>query len=256
MTRALAILALAGMALRAATAFAAAPEAAAPVPPCAVPPVPAYAEEGRLPEPLAWRRLEWQPPDCLAGLPNRFRFVIALAGRIGKADSRELLARLGAISSSQGMRYFSVTENAWRVLIKDAAALGGADPSLRRADFTAAEVASGENLYFVEQDNRSSKPVVYRMRALRVTPSQIIVRTANVTPIESFMLTLFPPDTLFADYVFTRLEGGGWGLYVMSAATMEASGMVSLGTASYVNRAQAFFAHLTGIAPAEGASAN
>lgn len=249
MTRALAILAVAGMALRAASGFAAAPEAAAPVPPCDASPVPAYVEAGSLPQPLSWRRLEWQPPDCLAGWPSRFRFVIALAGRMGKADSREILARLGAISGSQGMRYFSVTENAWRVLIKDAAALSGGDASLRRADFTAGEVASGASLFFVEEDNRSSKPVIYRMRALRVTPSQIIVQTSNVTPIESFMLTLFPPDTLLAAYVFTRNDAGEWSLYVMSAATMEASGMVSLGTTSYVNRAQAFFGRLAGSTP-------
>lgn len=220
---------------------------ATPIVPCDASPVPGYAELGRMPEPLTWRRIEWQPPGCLAGWPSRFRFVIALAGRIGKADSRELLARLGEISSNQGLRYFSVTENAWRVLIKDAAALSGADPSLRRANFTADEVASGADLFFVEEDNRSSKPIVYRMRALKVTPSQVIVQTANVTPIESFMLTIFPPDTLLAAYVLTRLDNGEWGLYAMSAATMEASGMVSLGTASYVNRAQALFGHLAGI---------
>jgi len=250
MNRALAILALAGVALRAAIGFAAAPEAAAPMPPCDALPVPAYADAGRVPEPLAWRRLEWQPPGCLAGWPSRFRFVIALAGRIGKADSHELLARLGAVSASRGVRYFSVTENAWRVLINDAAALGGADPSLRRADFTAHEVASGASLFFVEEDNRSSRPVVYRMRALRVTPSQIVVQTSNVTPIESFMVTFFPPETLLTAYIFTRLEGGEWGLYVMSAATFDASGMVSIGTASYVNRARALFGHFAGIASA------
>ncbi|HXF77795.1 MAG TPA: DUF6675 family protein [Usitatibacter sp.] len=246
---------LAALVLAAPPGFAAEPPAAAPVVPCDAAPVPGYADVGQLPEPLTWKRLEWQPPRCIADWPSTFRFVIALGGRIGKADSRELLARLGAISTSRGVPYFSVTENAWRTLIKDAAALGGADPALRRADFTADELSSGASLFYVEEDNRSSKPVVYRMRVLQATRSRIVVQTSNVTPVESFMLTLFPPDTLLAVYILTRLEGGEWGLYAMSAATMEASGMVSLGTASYVNRAQALFGHLAGITPPASADA-
>jgi len=36
----------------------------------------------------------------------------------------------------------------------------------RRADFAAAEMKPGADLYFEEEDNRSSSPVVYRCRVL------------------------------------------------------------------------------------------
>jgi len=247
---------LAAASLFAIQAIAAEPQPAAPVPPCDSSPVPAHAAIGELPVPLTWKNLEWKAPACLGEWPGRYRFVIALAGRLGKASEPELLAKLGAVSGNRGVRYFSVTENAWRELIHDASALSGPDPATRRADFTAKEIASGTPLYFVEEDNRSSKPVVYQMRALEVTPSRIVVQTSNVTPIESFMLTLFPPYTLLTAYVFTRLESGEWGLYAMSASTREASGMVSLATASYVNRAKALFGHLAGIDPSVTPPAN
>jgi hypothetical protein len=211
---------------------------------------------GVLPVPLSWKKLDWRAPACLGSWPESYRFVIALAGRLGKADHRELLARMGAISSYRGVRYFSVTENAWRELIRDASALSDAIPSHRRADFTADEVAAGTPVFFVEEDNRSSEPVVYRMRALLATPERIIVETANVTSISAMMLTLFPPESLIAAYMFTRLENGEWGLYVISASSMKASGMVSLATASYVNRAQALFGHLAGVAPPVTAPSN
>jgi len=209
-----------------------------------------------MPTPQVWKSLAWQPPACLGAWPDHFRFVIAVAGRIGKANHRELLARLGAISGNKGVRYFSVTENAWRELIRDASALSDEVPSHRRADFTADELASGTPLFFVEQDNRSSEPVVYRMRTLLATPERVIVETANVSPISAMMVTLFPPESLIAAYMFTRQEGGEWGLYAISASTMQASGMISLATASYVNRAQALFGHLAGIAPATTAPSN
>jgi uncharacterized protein DUF6675 len=241
--------------LLAAWAVAAEPEPA-PVPPCGSGPLPAYAPVGQVPVPRVWRHLDWQPPACLGAWPDSFRFVIAVSGRIGKAHARELLARLGAVSGNKGVRYFSVTENAWRELIRDASALSDAIASHRRADFTADEVASGAPLYFVEEDNRSSEPVVYRMRALLASPDRIIVETANVTPISAMLVTLFPPESLVAAYMLSRLEGGEWGLYAISASTPQASGMVSLATASYINRAQALYGHLAGIVPAVTAPSN
>jgi hypothetical protein len=215
-----------------------------------------YAGLHEIPVPQSWKSIEWQAPSCLGAWPDRYRFVIALAGRIGPAEPRDLLARMGAISGNRGVRYFSVTENAWRELIRDASALTDSIPSHRRADFTSEELASGGVLFFVEEDNRSSEPIVYRMRVMQSNPDQIIVETTNVTPISAMFLTLFPPETLIAAYIFTRLEGNQWGLYVISASTTKASGMVSLATSSYVNRAQALYAHIAGIVPPEATRPN
>jgi hypothetical protein len=138
-----------------------------------------------------------------------------------------------------------VTEGAWRVLIKDAAALS-APGGARREDFAADEIRAGAMLHYVEEDNRSSAPVAYRMHVLEATPNRIVVETQNVTPIKSFLLTLFPPGSLRAAYVMTRLDGNSWGLYALSASSSEASEMVSFAKSSYINRARALYGHFAG----------
>ena len=110
------------VALMAPQAFCAGPSAPGPVVPCDASPIPGYVELGKTPEALTWKGVEWKAPACLGEWPSRFRFLIALAGGMGKVDRHEILSRLGAISTTRGVRYFSVTENAWRELIRDASA--------------------------------------------------------------------------------------------------------------------------------------
>jgi hypothetical protein len=100
-------------------------------------------------------------------------------------------------------------------------------------------------LYFVEEDNRSSEPVTYRMRILEATAERVVVDSENVTPIKSFV-TLFPPGAFRAAYVITRIDARTWGLYAISAATDRASGMVSLGKESYANRARSLYGYFAG----------
>ena len=223
-------------------AFAQAP--VAPVLPCGVDPVPTYAAPGTVPEAQAWIGLDWPVPGCLEAWPSPFKFVIALAGHITVTDRSALLTRIGAISRMRGVKYYSVTAGAWLELIKDASALSEADPEQRRGDFTAEEMASGASVNFVEEDNRSSHPVVYRMRVTHADAGRIVVETENVSPVESFLVTLFPPGSFRAAYIFTRLKGSDWGLYVVSASTKDASALVKLAKASYVNRAQALFQYM------------
>jgi hypothetical protein len=54
--------------------------------------------------------------------------------------------------------------------VTEASALSAPDSDRRRADFTAAEMASGEDLFFAQSDNRSSKEVLYRLRVLEMRP--------------------------------------------------------------------------------------
>jgi hypothetical protein len=145
----------------------------------------------------------------------------------------------------RGLRYWSVTEDASRVLIKDAFALTGPGGA-RRGDFTADEVRPGAVLHFVEEDNRSSSVVEYRMTVLAISRDQVIVETENVTPIEAFMVTLFPPGALRAAYVMTRIDGSTWGLYAVSASTDAANNLVRVAKASYANRARALYGFFAG----------
>ena len=205
---------------------------------------PSYAPAGNDPAIETWGSIEWQAPACLGWAAGHYRFVIAVAGRIDAAGDEELRRRLGAISAMKGLRYWSVTESAMRVLIKDASALSGAEGG-KREDFNAAEIRAGAILHFVEEDNRSSEPVTYRMRILEATSDRIVADTENVTPVKAFV-TLFPPGSFRAAYIMTRIDARTWGLYAISAATDHASGMVSLGKESYANRARALFGYFAG----------
>ena len=231
-----------------AAASASAADAEAPRPPCGRgEAIPAYGDAND-PAIASWSRLEWTAPACLAWKDTHYKFVIAIAGRIEASGAEELRSRLGAVSTSRGLMYWSVTESAWRVLIKDAAALSSAQE--RRADFGAAELHEGATLHFVEEDNRSSEPVTYAMRVLESKPDRIVVETENVTPIKALLATLFPPETLKSAYILTRIDSRTWDFYAMSVATDRASGLVSLAKNSYENRARALFAHFAGVAVA------
>jgi hypothetical protein len=219
--------------------------AAPPAPPCeSVEPYPPYVD-AREAAPETWSRLEWRAPTCLGWSQARYKYVIAIAARIRAPSDVALKARMGAVSGTRGLRYWSVTEGAWRVLIKDASALSAAQGE-RRADFAPAEMRAGAVLYFVEEDNRSSAPVTYAMRVLESGPARIVIETENVTPIKAALVTFFPPGSLRAAYIMTRLTGDTWGFYAISAATDKASSLVALAQSSYVNRARAFFAHFSG----------
>jgi hypothetical protein len=215
-----------------------------PTPPCGADPIPTYVAPGLIPEAQTWAGLDWHAPGCLEAWPTRFKFVIALAGHVRAADQAAVLAKLGAISRMRGIQYYSVTQSAWLELIKDSSALAGADPASRRGDFTVEEMTRGASLFYLEEDNRSSHPVVYAMHVATPDADHVVVETQNVSPVKSFLVTLFPPGSLRAAYILTRLDGTDWGLYVISASTEDASSLVALARASYVNRAQALFRYV------------
>jgi hypothetical protein len=221
---------------------------AQPQPPCnGKEPIPAYAPAGADPAMETWSGLEWGDSACLDWPASHYRFVIAAAGRVDASDDDELRRRLGAISAMKGLRYWSVTESSMQVLVKDAAALSGPGGG-KRDDFAAREIRAGAELYFVQEDNRSSEPVTYRMRVLDVAAGRVVVDTENVTPIKSFV-TLFPPGAFRAAYLMTRIDARTWGLYAISAATDRASGLVSMGKESYANRARSLFGYFAGRPP-------
>ena len=208
-----------------------------PQPPCdGARPIPRYADP---PAVRTWAKVEL--PACLGWPAEKSRLVVALAGRFrhdGGADA--LLARFGAISGMRGLRYWSVTDKAWRVLIKDAAALGG-------RDFNPDEMKRGEDLHFEEEDNRSSAAVLYRMRVLEAKPDRIVVQTENVSPVRAFLVTLFPAGSLRAAYFLQRIDGESWAFYGLSSTGAEASALATMSEASYVNRAAALYRYFIGV---------
>ena len=174
--------------------------------------------------------------------------VVALAGRFrhdGELD--ELAARFGAVSAQAGLTYWSTTEQAWRPLISEAAALSAADPDARRPDFGADDVRSGETLYFTQNDTRSSGMNVYRLTALdpgTAASERMVIEVVNESAIGVVFVTFFDPEALLTLHVIERLEGDVWGYYSLTAIR---AGSTAGNERSLINRAAAFYRFIRGL---------
>jgi uncharacterized protein DUF6675 len=189
----------------------------------------------------------WSPAACVAWTSQRFTVLTAIAGRFkfnGTAD--DLLARFGALSAWRGIQYWSVTDGRWDTLIIDAAALDGSSPRQRRANFTLPELKSGADLYFLQQDNRSSDAVVYRMKVEAIDDSRLVITMENVSSVSMLIFTIFDAGDLKSTYILERLSPAAWGYYNLSGAR-EGAAFVGNHDASYLNRALAIYRHLVGI---------
>src|SRR4029077_3607011 len=145
--------------------------------------------------------------------------LVAVAGSFpfeGSADA--LLARFGAVSALKGLKYWSVTESGWRILITGATALEGPEVSRPRSDFNLAEMRSGANLYFAQSENRAGGDVVYRMRVQDFGPNRLVVRIENVSPVSRYLVTLFNPGDLTSVHFLERRGPGVWGYYSLAWA--------------------------------------
>jgi hypothetical protein len=226
--------------------------ATGPVPPCAGAPVPAYSALGAPPNIAVFRPADpggtW-PIDVCAGLsPHPPALLIALSGRfLGPQDRDVLLTRIGAISMRIGTRYWSVTDRAWETLVSGAYALTGPRLDSRRPDFTADEMKSDQELYYAQDDNRSSSPVVYAMRIRKLTPRSFILEGENVTPVRYFFLTMYRPGDLSSEVFLRKQASGEWDYYSLTGVAAEL-GPFGGSERSYINRAVAQFRYIAGIA--------
>jgi hypothetical protein len=241
----IALLSLARAALASAAAL-------APVPPCAGPALPAFPALGAPPTVLVWRQdaaaaESWHPPDCLGSFAAAPAVAVAVAARFRAAEASAILSRFGAISQLTQIRYWSVTDRQWVNLVTRATALSRPDPKAIRPDFTAAEVASGQPLYFAQRDNRSSAPVVYRMIGRALKPDSFMIEVENVTPVRFYLLPIFPIGGLRVVYLLERAGDESWSYYSLTAVDRRASSLALDNDRSFINRAVAAYRHTAGI---------
>lgn len=201
---------------------------------------PAYGESGAAPRLGTWHGIALDPKEtCSDTVRGPMQLVIALAGRFEGAQSLEALAaRLGAVSSTKGLLYWSTTDGAWRELISDAFALETPAADTPRPDFGAEEVLSGRTLYFAQKDTRSTSLNVYSLRARTFGPNRLIVEIVNLTPIRFLLVTLFEPRSLLSVHFIERSPSGVWSYYGLSTIR---AGSVDGHEASFINRAAAFY---------------
>jgi hypothetical protein len=240
-------------ALCAATALFIAPLAAAasgPVPPCAGSPVPPYAALGQPPAIAIFHRsdlADWRPDACAHFRAVRPALVVAVAGRFAAPVDRDsVLARFAAISRQRAIRYWSVTDRRWQPLVTAAEALSGPRLALHRADFSVVELTARQDLYFAQQDNRSSAPVVYRLRVRDMTPRGFLVETENVTPVRYLVMQVYGVGDLHTLFFIESTGDGVWNYYGVNEIGNE-SHLFAASDESYVNRAAALFRFFAGL---------
>jgi hypothetical protein len=221
--------------------------------PCGAEPLPAYAEPGAAPNVRAWGgssklAREWVAPACIGWTTPGFDVLVAVSGSFkydGETD--QLLARIGAVSSMTGIRYWSTTDKAWRPLVTDAFALSGPDTALKRPDFAAAQFTKGQSLYFAQSDNRSTGKTVYRQRVLAADRERLCIESENTTAVKMVVLTLFGPGDVQSVICLDGRAPGVWNFYSLSRTRAGSSMLPGSHEASYINRAVAYYRHIAGI---------
>ena len=214
--------------------------------PCDADPVPAYAAVGALPAVAA------QVPKnntarviapCAADLNETFDAVVVLSGRfVFKGDANQLLARLGAISKLQGLRYWSITEQSWEVLVPKAHAVEKTDKGYTaRSDFNAAEMAAQRELFYMQSDNRSKRDLIYRLR-VTTAADRIITQARNITGFSGFLVSVVPGDLRTVQFL-RRRGNDTWEYYLVSAVK---KAVIGTNEASLINRAHTLYGHVSG----------
>jgi len=172
------------------------------------------------------------------------KLVVALAARFrGPESIEDIAARVGAVSATSGLLYWSTTDGNWRVLISEAEALRGRSTGAVRADFAAREVLGDRTLYFRQKDTRSTGWNLYSLRGRRLGPERLAVEVVNLSAIRFLLITLAEARSLVSLHFVERLGPGLWGYYGLSAVR---DGAGEGFDKSLVNRAAAFYRFLTG----------
>jgi hypothetical protein len=181
---------------------------------------------------------------CIGWDFQKFTAFAAVAGTFQTAHLDAVLSRIGAISTYKGMRYWSVTDHRLEPLIKEAFAVEGSSAINRRSDFTPADMQVGRELFFTEQDNRSSDPVLYRMKVIERSPDRIVVDITNTNKVRRFLLTLFEPGDLRTALFISRTADGIWTCYALSAFHPTTLTGLLDSHKSQVNRVIALYGHI------------
>jgi hypothetical protein len=235
----------------AATGFAWADPFADPSPSCTTPLWPSSAIAGSPPSVATWTRTEfpheWELQPCVGWGPQQFDSFAAVVGTFQADGMDAVLGRIAAISNYKEMRYWSVTDQRLEPLVKLAFAVEGLAPNNPRSDFTAWEMQVGRELFFSQQDNRSSDPVLYRMRIIERSPDRIVVDITNANKVRRFLLTLFEPGDLRTALFISRTADGIWTCYALSGFHPTSLTGLLDSHKSQVNRVLALYGHIAGL---------
>ena len=222
-----------------------------PQPPCAAEPVPPFPTLDASPVVRVWNasnlEADWKPPACTGWGASDFPTIVAVAARFRfTAGADGLRRRIGAVSETKGMLYWSATEKRWQKLILEAYASPGPDSNQHRPDFSVDEIAEGRTLFFQQEDNRFGK-VTYRMRIRSASTGRLVFDVENATTIRYLLIPVFEPGQVQSIYYLEQEAPGLWRYYGIARTSGKAGGLLAGHEASAINRAVAFYRHLAGI---------
>jgi len=220
--------------------------AAAGPDPCGPPPALALGQPARA---QSWTPAQlgagWAPPACSGWTEPGFRSLVAVTGAFRLPGGvPAVLARLGAVSDTVGVRYWSVTKKKWEPLITAAHAADALGRA--RADFSPSELTPGAALPYSQTDTGAGT-VAYRMRVMEAGPSRVVLTTENTTTIRTMLLPLFSPGELQTLTVITRQSGDAWAYSSLTRTSPRASRLTDGHEASAMNRAVAMFRHIASV---------
>jgi hypothetical protein len=217
---------------------------------CGQGPPPPYPPHDRPPLVHSWLaggRQDGPPPDC-TGLGRRDpELLIRLVGSyVAPGDMTAQLLRLGAVSTLKGMSYWSFTDRKRLTLIQEAYAVDSLATQRPRADFTLDELRRGDELYFLQRDNRSSALVPYGLRVLPTGPESLLLRIENLGDIKMMGLTLVAAREVQWAVTIERLGGTRYGYRSLLAVQRLRLGPADKHRLSNLARAVAMFDLLAG----------
>jgi len=208
---------------------------------------PAYADVGNLPNIGIWKELPPLPPECHVLTESSSLLSVAIAARFSHEGTVEdIAARFGAVSKTQGLKYWSATDNNWRELVKSATALQSANKRSARDDFTAKEILSKQTHYFAQDDTRSWGLNVFAMNTITASVDRLTVLSQNSKPVRLGPLKLFDSGDLQTVVFISRADDNTWRYY--SLAVVKDSALPAP-EKSLVNRQAALYRYLTGQQP-------
>ncbi len=224
-----------------------------PIPPCAGEPSPAYPAPGPMPDVQVWRDAELNGvrfPACVEFGTLAPNSLIATAGRFESESGVAAIAgRLARISALTAIRYYSVRDSRWKQLFVDAYALGDAPrpgtSEARRVDFSADDLVTGHTLRFSQEENAILSPVIYRLSVIERTQDRLIYTIVNESAAKALLFSASEPGDIRQYYVIEREAGNLWRFYSLAAARIW-TGPFSLPTQSFINRAIAYYRHISG----------
>ena len=172
---------------------------------------------------------------------------ITVASIVQTSDSQTtFIERFGSISALLAVRYWSTTDQKWRPMVSAASAVASASSRLPRADYSLAELVTGEDRYYTMADTRSGRAFIYRLRLWQNQPTEVVLEVTNVDAIKQWGITLYAPGGLRTLYFLKKQSPGVWAYYSITRV-LPNSFLAEGHDKSYINRAVALYRHIVGL---------